>query len=130
MSAADLLDLEIPSDTLVMGRALSDDIESAAALRHPPARDDNLAAELLQRQETDQALRTLLPALRSADWSDAVARIDEANTARLRDIIAIHGWPGDALVGLRAASAAWLIAHTPTGMPASNRRAWTCSRPA
>ncbi|MEU9744701.1 DUF6624 domain-containing protein [Streptomyces niveus] len=109
--AADLPDQEISHDTLIMGTALFDTIEAAAALRQPPARDETLAAELVHRQEADQALRTLPPAQRSADWNESVARVDQANTARLREIIATHGWPGHALIGPRAASAAWLIAQ-------------------
>jgi hypothetical protein len=39
------------------------------------------------------------------------ARIDVANTDRLRAITAEHGWPGRALVGEEGAEAAWLIAQ-------------------
>jgi hypothetical protein len=39
------------------------------------------------------------------------ARIDVANTDRLRAIIAEQGWPGRALVGDEGAEAAWLIAQ-------------------
>ncbi len=38
-------------------------------------------------------------------------RVDVANTARLREIISQHGWPGRSLVGNEGAHHAWLIAQ-------------------
>ena len=38
-------------------------------------------------------------------------RIDVANTDRLREIVAEHGWPGRSLVGDDGAHHAWLIAQ-------------------
>ena len=37
------------------------------------------------------------------------ARIDVANTDRLREIVREHGWPGASLVGQEASHAAWLL---------------------
>jgi Family of unknown function (DUF6624) len=48
----------------------------------------------------------------SCRWPNVeAARIDVANTDRLRAIIAEHGWPGRVLVGDEGAEAAWLIAQ-------------------
>ncbi len=41
----------------------------------------------------------------------AFARVDVANTDRLREIVADVGWPGRALVGDQGADHAWLIAQ-------------------
>ena len=41
----------------------------------------------------------------------AFARVDVANTDRLREIVADVGWPGRALVGDEGADHAWLIAQ-------------------
>ena len=40
--------------------------------------------------------------------------IDRANTARMRQIITVHGWPGHAMVGEDGSRAAWLLVqHAP-----------------
>ncbi|MCM2431043.1 NUDIX domain-containing protein [Streptomyces sp. RKAG337] len=109
--ATDLPALDIPHDTLVMGSALFEAIESAAALRHPPAYDETLTAQLLARQETDQAVRLLPAAERGEDWGEQMRRVDRDNTAWLREVIADRGWPGRALVGPKASLSAWLIAQ-------------------
>ncbi|MGH3149726.1 MAG: DUF6624 domain-containing protein, partial [Streptosporangiaceae bacterium] len=77
--------------------------------------DSELRAELLERAGRDQAARTSLPSGRlMAEWETAVAPVDRDNTARLREIIGQHGWPGDRLVGADGAHAAWLLAqHAP-----------------
>ncbi|MFD8079205.1 DUF6624 domain-containing protein [Streptomyces sp. NPDC059718] len=121
IQATDLQDLESPHSTLAMGHALFQAIESAAALQHPPEHHEQIATELLQRQDTDQALRKLPAARRPCDWTASVDRVDADNTARLRDIIAVHGWPGHALVGPPAAAAAWLIAQHADRDPAFQR---------
>ena len=36
-------------------------------------------------------------------------QVDAKNTARMKEIIAAHGWPGVKLVGSDGASAAWLL---------------------
>ncbi len=41
----------------------------------------------------------------------AFARVDVANTDRLREIVADVGWPGRTLVGEEGADHAWLIAR-------------------
>jgi hypothetical protein len=44
--------------------------------------------------------------------------VHRANAARLREIVAAHGWPGPARVGAEAASAAWRIVQHAIGEPA------------
>lgn len=43
--------------------------------------------------------------------------VHRANAARLRELVAVHGWPGRALVGAAAASAAWRIVQHAIGEP-------------
>ena len=43
-----------------------------------------------------------------------MARIDVANTDRLREIVDEHGWPGRSLVGEEGAEHAWLVAQHAT----------------
>jgi hypothetical protein len=62
--------------------------------------DDALRSELLEMKQADQAFRQ-----RMHDEYEAEA----ARTARIREIVAAHGWPGRSLVGDDGASAAWLL---------------------
>ena len=77
--------------------------------------DEDLAAELLERADRDQAARmSLTPGHEMAEWTAVVAQVDRDNTARLREIIGRHGWPGRQLAGDDGAHAAWLLAqHAP-----------------
>lgn len=63
--------------------------------------DTALQAELLAMLERDQDERTGI-------GSDET---DEQRTARLKEIIAEHGWPGYDLVGKEGEDAAWAIAQ-------------------
>ncbi len=77
--------------------------------------DEELRAELLERAGRDQAARTSLPPGElMAEWETVVAPVDRDNTARLREIVGRHGWPGHRLVGADGAHAAWLLVqHAP-----------------
>ena len=77
--------------------------------------DDELRAELLERAGRDQAARESLPPEHGMrEYEEIVEPVDRANTARLREIVGEHGWPGHQLVGEAAAHAAWLLAqHAP-----------------
>ena len=37
------------------------------------------------------------------------AQVDERNTARMKEVVAKYGWPGQSLVGKDGANAAWLL---------------------
>jgi hypothetical protein len=77
--------------------------------------DEELSAELLDRADRDQAARrSLRPGHEMAEWETVVAPVDRDNTARLREIVGQHGWPGYRLAGEAGAHAAWLLAqHAP-----------------
>jgi hypothetical protein len=77
--------------------------------------DEELAAELLARADRDQAARRSLRGGHAmAEWAAVVAPVDRDNTARLREILGAHGWPGHTLAGEAGAHAAWLLVqHAP-----------------
>jgi hypothetical protein len=78
--------------------------------------DEELRAELVKRAGRDQAARlSVRPGHGMAEWEAVVAPVDRDNTARLREIIGRHGWPGRQLAGDDGAHAAWLLAqHAPS----------------
>jgi hypothetical protein len=75
--------------------------------------DEPLRAELMQMDEYDQAVRAELAADGSlfAGYHPRMAAVHDANAARLRAIIATHGWPTERLVGVDGAKAAHRIAQ-------------------
>jgi hypothetical protein len=80
---------------------------SAAALR----------AELVAMGEADQSVRDglTMAAARDSALIVRVARVDSANTARLAELVALHGWPLRSRVGEAAAGAAFLVVqHSPS----------------
>lgn len=66
-----------------------------------------LRAELLKMEAGDQEVRQLAA---KGDFSRWTA-VDDANRARLKQIVAAYGWPTVAMVGQDGATAAWLIAQ-------------------
>lgn len=73
-----------------------------------------LRAELLARVAADQKARKEMPVDPTMEQVTALLAIDRANTARMRQVIAVHGWPGNATVGEDGAHAAWLLVqHAP-----------------
>jgi hypothetical protein len=72
-----------------------------------------LRAELMQMDEHDQAVRAELAADGSLfdGYHPGMAAVHDANAARLRTIIATHGWPTEPLVGVDGAKAAHRIAQ-------------------
>ena len=81
---------------------------------------DDLARELLAMIADDDETRARLAADGSLfeGYHPAMEAVHQANATRLRAIVDEHGWPGRALVGDRAASAAWRIVQHAIGLPA------------
>lgn len=74
--------------------------------------DESLEKALLDMEARDQALRGELTAAGELDetYHPRLEELHRANAARLRQIIAVFGWPGIALVGEKGGKAAWRIA--------------------
>ena len=68
-----------------------------------------LRAELLARVAADQKARTEIPANPTREQISVMMAIDQANSARMRQIITVHGWPGKSVVGEDGSQAAWLL---------------------
>lgn len=100
-----------------------------------------LRLELLKMYAEDQIFRfTLLTrqnVLRPDSPESKAARallddlhtVDERNTARLKEIIAQHGWPGKSLVGEDGAAAAWLLVQHADADPAFQRKCLDLMKP-
>lgn len=75
-----------------------------------------LRAELSRMGRADQADRDGIAAAVARNDTAYLRRLratDSTRTARLREIVAAHGWPRTDVVGAEAAKAAWLIVqHT------------------
>lgn len=94
-----------------------------AATRAPTVEEATaLAAELVERRDRDQAMRTRdLGAMREDDRRRAFAEwgtVDRDNTARMMEVVRDFGWPTYAMLGKPAADAAFLLVqhadHEPT----------------
>lgn len=90
------------------GRAEGDKKDAPAK----PKREDALRKELLRIVKEDQDARKDLIEKAPASDSQALRKmvaIDRKNTARMKEIVEKHGWPGKSLVGEDGAHAAWLL---------------------
>lgn len=81
-----------------------------------PGRTSNVEAlrlQLIAMAGNDQEIRGQIFSKPVAQITrqerDQLEALDKANSARLREIIDTHGWPGKSLVGREAADAAFLI---------------------
>jgi hypothetical protein len=81
--------------------------------------DESLEKALLDMEARDQAVRSELTAAGSLNdaYHPRLEEAHRANSSRLRQIIAVFGWPGLALVGEKGAKAAWRIALHSYGEP-------------
>ena len=77
----------------------------------PRGSNEALRAELLAMRVEDQAARHAIMADENDETRARLDAVDAACTARLKAIIAEHGWPGYALVGDDGADCAWLFAQ-------------------
>ena len=86
--------------------------------------NESLAAELIALREHDLTMRAELASDGSLfdGYHPRMEVVHRANAARLREIIAEHGWPGTPLVGARGAESAFLIAQHAIGEPPFMRR--------
>ena len=79
--------------------------------------DTALRAELVRLEVDDQKGREDIAALVARNDTAVLFRFmraDSARTLRLKEIVALHGWPTPALVGKDGVEAAWLILqHSP-----------------
>jgi hypothetical protein len=74
--------------------------------------DESLEKALLDMEAQDQAVRAELTAAGALNdtYHSRLEEVHRANSSRLRQIIAVFGWPGFTLVGENGAKAAWRIA--------------------
>jgi hypothetical protein len=74
--------------------------------------DESLEKALLDMEAYDQAVRAELTAsgALNAAYHPRLEEVHRSHSSRLRQIIAVFGWPGIALVGEQGAKAAWRIA--------------------
>jgi len=81
--------------------------------------DESLEKGLLEMEARDQALRAELAAagVLHDGYHPRMEELHRANASRLRQIVAVFGWPGQALVGEAGARAAWRIAHNAISEP-------------
>jgi hypothetical protein len=86
--------------------------------------DDELRRELLAMRDEDLVVREeLLKANQlGGPYHPRMETIHVKNAARLRELIAKHGWPCEDVVGADGAEAAWLIAQHAIGEPGFVRR--------
>ena len=86
--------------------------------------DESLEKGLLDMEARDQALRGELTATGelTQGYHPRLEELHRGNSSRLRQIIAVFGWPGLTLVGEKGAQAAWRIALHSIGEPAFMRQ--------
>jgi hypothetical protein len=86
--------------------------------------DESLEKAVLDMEAHDQNLRTELTAAGALNdiYHPRLEELHRANASRLRQIIAVFGWPGVALVGEKGAKAAWRIALHSISEPAFMRQ--------
>jgi hypothetical protein len=86
-------------------------VSTAAEVGRIEPREPALRDELLAMMAKDQELRTALGESNFTDKAimEELNAVDHANTARMKDIVAAHGFPGRRLVGEDGARAAWLL---------------------
>jgi len=81
--------------------------------------NEQLAAELLAMKAEDLRVRDELAGDGSLfdGYHPRMEEVHRRNAARLREIIAECGWPGQSLVGQQATEAAWMIVQHDIGEP-------------
>lgn len=88
-----------------------------------PPTHDALRRELLALAAEDQRVRAELEAEGTLydGYHPRMEAVHRRNAARLRELLAVHGWPGRSRVGDDGAEAAWLVVQHAIGEPAFQR---------
>jgi hypothetical protein len=105
----------MPIALLVTGACGGDDGRDATTT--PDTSVASLRAELIRMGEADQSVRQGLTMASAGDSAliARVAQVDSANSFRLAELVALHGWPLRSRVGEEAAEAAFLVVqHSPS----------------
>lgn len=96
----------------------------------PPGRGggpdwDAIGRELIGMAREDERVRAELAADLSLykGYHPRMRAVHDRHASRLAEILAQHGWPGEAATGAAAAEAAWLIVQHAIAQPALQRRA-------
>jgi hypothetical protein len=86
--------------------------------------DESLEKALLDMEARDRTLRAEVTTVvgHQEHYHPRLEELHRANASRLRQIIAVFGWPGLALVGEHGARAAWRIALHSGSEPAFMRQ--------
>ena len=86
--------------------------------------DESLEKALLDMEAHDKAVRAELTAAGELNvaYHPRLEEVHRTNSSRLRQIVAVFGWPGTALVGPKGAQAAWRIALHSIGEPSFMRQ--------
>jgi hypothetical protein len=86
--------------------------------------DESLEKALLDMEALDQKVRAELTAAGALNdtYHPKLEEVHRTNSSRLRQIVAVFGWPGLALVGEKGAKAAWRIALHSITEPAFMRQ--------
>ena len=94
-------------------------IDSCASRRGALRHDAALCREILAMYEVDQKVRQGFGSRMSDETAAEIQAVDVRHTARMKAIIAKHGWPGRSLVGDDGSHAAWLLVqHADSGFMA------------
>jgi hypothetical protein len=87
--------------------------------------DEQLRAELVAMEQEDRRVRGELAAAGQlgGEYVPRMEEIHRKNAARLRELIAHHGWPSEDLAGKEGAESAWFITQHAVGEPQFQREA-------
>jgi hypothetical protein len=87
--------------------------------------DESLRAELVAMRAEDTRVRNerVASGELGGHYVPRMEEVHRRNAARLRELIAIHGWPDEEIAGKDGAEAAWLIVQHAIGEPDFMREA-------
>jgi hypothetical protein len=74
----------------------------------------SLRSELLAMEAADQKLRGAVFSHGQTNLIAELQTLDRKHTARMKEVLSMHGWPGHTLVGKEGSSAAWLLVQHAT----------------